>query len=184
MSCRGCDPVAACAEVADDLIDRLDAMDDLESTTPHRLARLLRLEDEPVGDWQCAELGAILRHQLSSPLSADLALDESPSQDAIRTFGDLLTHPLAPVHLLELLKDFAKAHCAHPLSSLPSEVMKVLYYSSIVAARLHAHQRITRLSDQDLCRGLSWLVDQPWLEERTRTLLTQGLSALSNKPVR
>jgi len=162
---------------------RTRTMDNLQSTTPGRLARLLRLDEDEaeVGEWQRKELGAILRHQLDSPLTADLAVEKGMS-GSIRTFGELLGHPDPPVRLLELLKDFAKAHCSHPRSSYPTEVMKAIYYASIEAALLRAGQRITRLSDEELSRGLAMLVDRPWLEERTRGLLMQGLSCLRAAP--
>jgi len=156
-----------------------DASESLRETTPDRLARLLRLDDDddPVGQWRVNELGAILRHQLDSPLTPDLAVPNR-SEKSIRTFGDLLQHPHPPLRSLTLLKDFAKAQCHHPRGVLPPEVMTVLYYASIVAARLHAHQRITGLSDHELCSGIASLMDQSWLEEDTRTLLTEGLAEL------
>jgi hypothetical protein len=160
-----------------------DASDNLQGTTPGRLARLLRADEDQVGDWRVNELGAILRHQLRSPLAPELPVP-AVSEEPIETFGDLLQHPHPPVQLLSSLKDFAKSHCAPRAGSLPSEVMAVLYYASIVAARLHAHQCITQLSDPELRRGIACVVEKPWIEENTRGLLTEGLAKIGRDVAR
>jgi hypothetical protein len=86
------------------------------------LTRLARLLDSTVDDrelWRPEEFGAILRHQFKVPLCADLGgLDprlgekleglRTPDGRPLATFGDLLHHPVPPMALLELVKEFAK----------------------------------------------------------------------------
>ncbi len=52
----------------------------------------------------------------------------------LKSFLDLFHHPVPPMELLTLTKDFAKANMDHPDSSLPNEVAAALYYTSIAAA--------------------------------------------------
>lgn len=150
----------------------------LKRTSPQQLARLFTLKTESAGEWRQAELGAILRHQLASPMAPELCPSSQAHGKAL-TYADLLWHPSPPVHLLRLLKEFAKSHCGHPLSAIPTEVMTVLYYASIVAARLHAGVRISQLTDSELRRGIEWIVDQPWIDDATRCLLIQAMAGLS-----
>src|SRR5512140_534007 len=83
---------------------------------PQRLASLFEAEREL---FSATELGALLAHQLASPLSFHWPkLDERLAQEMAsltdeeraswRTFGDLLGHPRPPAALLMLVKDFAK----------------------------------------------------------------------------
>ena len=158
-----------------------DTAESMVDATPQRLARLFSVDADPVGAWGAHELGAILRHQLASPVDAELSPPAVAHGGEIRTYADLLRHPHPPVELLRLLKNFAKCHCGHPLSALPAEVMAVLYYASIVAARFHAHARITRLTDSELQRGIDWIISQPWLEDTTRCLLDKALQNLKTE---
>jgi hypothetical protein len=77
-----------------------------------------------------------------------------------------------------MVKDFAKANCCHPASVLPEHVATLLYYASIVAASLHAHDNISLLSDEDLRAGISWVLDQTWVDERTQRLFAGALRTL------
>jgi hypothetical protein len=158
---------------------------------PRRLARLLGLGDTGAAEWRPEELRAILEHQLSAPLSLDLpssggASREGPEPAAtagtsgkrIETFDDLFHHPAPPVALLRMVKDFAKANCNHPESVLPNEIATLLYYESIVAARTHAGEQISHLTDDELKAGIGWVLVQPWVDAKTRGLFEEGLSAL------
>jgi len=162
---------------------------DIQSSDSRRLADLLEEGDCAERLWQPQELATILRHQLSAPVQFDLgglekglarklaALSEAEGL-LVRSFADLLFHPNPPVELLELTKRFAKACRAHPQGPLPHEIATLLYYASIVVAMLRCGTRITSLGDDSLRRGVGWLLEQPWLEERTRSLLNEGLKFL------
>jgi hypothetical protein len=153
------------------------------------LAQLLALDAPEAPGWLPGELGAVLRHQLTAPVEFDLGrLDPSAARrlqralraavPTIRTFADLFRHPKPPLPLLELTKQFAKASRNHPESPLPEEVASVLYYASIVAARLRWGRRITDLDDDALAQALQWGLQQEWMDDETRTLFRQGRQAL------
>jgi hypothetical protein len=96
----------------------------------------------------------------------------------LKSFADLFHHSAPPVELLELVKSFAKANLDHPESALPGEIASALYYLSIAAALVRLDQRITRLSDADLARGLQWAGEQVWLDDATKELLAKALQKL------
>ncbi|MCC5830625.1 MAG: hypothetical protein JJU36_14355 [Phycisphaeraceae bacterium] len=153
------------------------------------LSAAMSLAIKPVRLWRDHELGAILRHQLDSPVGFDLTELSDGMADrlrtvaqaqglALRTFADLLFHPSPPVELLILTKDFAKGHLLRRGSPLPRQVVVLLYYAGIVAAMLRCERRISELSDEQLRAGLKKLVEMPWIEPRLRELLTSGMAAL------
>jgi hypothetical protein len=139
--------------------------------------------------WRLEELAAILHHQLSAPVEFDLGtVEEGAGQRLtmltcgegllLRSFADLLHHPHPPVELLQLTKQFAKACWQHPDSPLPAEVAMLLYFASIAVALARCGQRITSLGDEALRPVFDWFARQPWVDEATRSLLSEGLGAL------
>ena len=139
--------------------------------------------------WRPEEFGAIFRHQLTAPLRTDLAglapqLGEklaglrTPDGRPVATFGDLLRHPVPPVPLLELVKEFAKTSRRPGRRQLPPEVASMLYYLSIGIALFRCDHRLTRLSDPALREGFRWASAQPWADEATRDLLGSAEACL------
>src|SRR5262249_43555272 len=145
-------------------------------------------EDPPRRLWPPEELGAILRHQLASSVQLDLesmgstvrtrliALtpDQQPGQ---RTFGQLFRLASPPLALLDLVKQFAKSSRVGGESGLPAEIATVMYLSSIVVARLRCGRRITAQSDESLLYGIQWVIDQPWVDEKTNELFREARTA-------
>jgi hypothetical protein len=155
-----------------------------------KLAALLATGEERARLWRPDELAAIFRHQISAPMLVDLGGFDSRTAARLKlvseaqglllkSFADLFLHASPPVELLELVKDFAKANLDHPESGLPAEIASALYYTSIAAALARRDTRISKLSDADLQRGLSWTRDQAWLDEKTRELLDQALAKIA-----
>lgn len=168
-------------------------------THPRSLAALLDVGGRDPNFWMPGELKDVLRHQLRAPLLFDLktvdreggAVDgwksgSSPAGRAGRSdrvstadpppasFGDLLHHPRPPLELLRLTKEFAKASDSRSDNPLPPEVATVLYYAAILVALVRHGRRITALSDSQLLDGLDWVLQQPWLDGRTRDLFAAG----------
>jgi hypothetical protein len=100
----------------------------------------------------------------------------------LTSFLDLFLHPVPPVELLTLTKDFAKGNMDHPDASLPNEVAAVLYYVSIAAAYVRLDQRISQLGDAEFQRGLEWSKGKPWVEARLQRLLDEALQKLARHP--
>ena len=155
-----------------------------------KLAALLATGEERARLWHPDELAAIFRHQISTPMVVDLGgfdprtaarlkLVSEAQGLLLKSFADLFHHPSPPMELLGLVKDFAKANLDHPESGLPVEIASALYYTSIASALVRRDTRISKLSDADLQRGLSWTREQTWLDEKTRDLAAQALEKIA-----
>lgn len=158
---------------------------------PQALALALGLSSSDLPVWTEGDLSGLLAHQLQSPLVFDLAHSDeftsgkwrqalSNSECPLDSFSQLLHHPHPPVALLDLMRRFFKESTTEGGDKpLPREVALLLYYAAIVAARLHAGQRISTLPDTELRRGLLWALAQPWLDDAPmRKLLEDGVKAL------
>jgi hypothetical protein len=170
-------------------MSEFDSAAALSKSPPKSLAAFLAAGAERARLWRPEELSAIFRHQLSAPILVDLGgFDPATSArlktlgDAqgllLKSFSDLFHHPVPPLELLTLTKDFAKANMDHPESSLPQEVAAALYYASIAAALVRLDARISQLKDAELQRGLGWAKDQPWVDDKTRELLAAALKKI------
>lgn len=156
----------------------------LDQAGPDQLAGLLECasSDQPL--WRLEDLGGILAHQLGLPLGVQPALrpaaeSSGGAQALALTLRDVLHGPGAPsVELLAQVKQFAKQQRLAAEAALPREICTVLYYGSIAAALVHRRQRISRLSDDELVRGLSWMAGQAWVDGATRALASQAVAAL------
>ncbi len=162
---------------------------DIYGSEPAELAELMELAEQPQNLWRSNELGAVLRHQLHAPVGFDLGGLEAAEVQGLRpvgeggdllinSFADLFHHPHPPLGLLRLVKQFAKANRAHPDSPLPVEVAALLYLLSIAVARLRCGERISSLDDDALREGLKWASEQCWLDNPTRSLITEAMDSL------
>lgn len=160
-------------------------MSELNRTTAGQLAGLMAPTEDPQNLWGADELRAIWRHQLTAPLEFDVGgLDEplasqwrslsTPAGSPARTFRDLLSHPTPPVALLDLVKEFGKAHSTHPESLLPREISMALYYTPIAVALVRCGQRLSSLPSDTLREGLRRVSQFPWLDEDTRALIQRA----------
>jgi hypothetical protein len=161
-------------------------------TDPRSLAPLL---DDAASEiiWCADELGAVWRHQLAAAIEFDLggwdatwgerllALQTASGAPA-RTFGEILHHPQPDVELLVLVKEFAKAHWAHPGSLIPREISLALYYTAIAAARVRRGKVISSLDEATLIEGLRRVLGVPWLDDLTRSLLAEAMKSSREFP--
>ena len=143
--------------------------------------------------WSPEEFGAIFQYQLSAAWECELDYTDPNlttrfrglSQADRRAPGSLMelyddAHP--SLALLKLAKDFARTAQKHPLSAIPKPVAIVLYYLAIASARVRRGQRITRLSDEELRRGLRWALRQSWVTGKPKDLLAQCETMIQNRP--
>jgi len=156
-------------------------------TSHHLLARLLTITAGSDAGWGDDDLGDILAHQLRMPLLAASGGAPSPgvtsrsgsgSQVSFVTFSDALLDPAPELPLLERIKDFAKDCRMNPDSTLPAEVAMILYFGSIVAARLRCGATITSMDDDALRNGVRWVLNRPWLDHGLRPLFSDAERAL------
>ena len=140
-------------------------------------------DDRP---WLAEDLAGVFRHQLRAPLAPDLSpenlQDQAETQalanaatPSIRTFEDLLHHPRPPLPLLQRCRDFAKKHGVESDGLLPTEVARVLYFTSILLARVQGH-KISSLGEEELRAGAEWIAHLTWIDARTRALALEPVS--------
>src|SRR5437660_535407 len=134
-----------------------------------RLAPLLEVgRDEP--RWRQRDMADLLAHQLRAPLLFDLGRLGSSNEEMVSelsqcggprlsNFADLFKHPTPPLELIKLTKNFAKACDTAPEGQLPTEIATILYYASILVARLRHGCWITELKMRDIRRGIKWALE-------------------------
>jgi hypothetical protein len=154
-----------------------------------QLSTLITSGDERSPLWRPDELAAMFRHQMSAPVLMDLGSFDPRTANQLKaltaaqglllsSFAELFNHSNPPIQLLQLVKDFAKGNLDHPESGLPREIATALYYTSIAAALVRLDKRISKLSNADLRRGLRLTQEQPWLDDRTKSLLSEALNRI------
>ncbi|NQU39442.1 MAG: hypothetical protein HQ523_05770 [Lentisphaerae bacterium] len=159
---------------------------------PTRVRELLDCAAAETLLWSTDDLRDVFDHQWATPLAMDLgglgqAMAEQvetlavSKQLLLRSFGDLLEHERPPLALLQLSKEFAK-RCLHsPHSTIPHDVARVLYFTTIAAALSRCGQRISSLSDARILEGIAWSLDCDWLAEKARTVLRSGQQTLTDR---
>jgi hypothetical protein len=154
-----------------------------------RLGELLELDTESLVGWLDEDLKVIFQHQLRTPLQLDWQILRPELAEKLKPwiaagsqcpvcYGDLFLKPNAPVELLELVKEFAKAHHVHPMSPLPREISRALYFTSIAAALAHRGQLISQLDPDHLQSGFSWALNQVWIHDVIRDIFRQAQSLI------
>jgi hypothetical protein len=163
------------------------------SGNPRKLAGLMSMAVQPSNEWSAQELAAMWMHQLDAPLLFDLSALSPRVGDTIAQatrvdpqplsrFVDLLRHHRPPVEVLQWTKDFAKSHMVGGAdAALPPDIAAVLYYGSILLARLRLGMRISELDETSLRRGVMRILEMPWLDEETHKLLASGLQSLAEQ---
>ncbi len=166
-----------------------DEHDSLRKVPSQRLARLIEAAETPGGSWNPADLAALLRHQLLAPLQE--AFGTHPDQDAdvlqVRAreksvpenLHQLFQNPVLSPELLRAAKNRAKADWKDAVGFLPREVSITIYFAAIAAALTRCRARITRQGDDRLRAAFMWMLDQPWIDARTKDLFREGLDQLS-----
>ena len=146
-------------------------MSDLDPSTnlSDALSELIAFDAQGRAIWPAKELAAKLEEPLIT-LGGELRSPE------IQTVRELLEHPDRPIELLRAVKDLSKRS---PGDLFPPEMALLLYYGSIAAAMVRCGQRITKLRDEDLRNGFTWVIKEPWVGESVCELFRQALSKLS-----
>ncbi|GEM_PF-370522 len=153
------------------------------------LSLLLDGVDQGEPHWTKEDLHAILRHQLQAPLQVDLGallpggagkLEQLASARGLllKSFRDLLTHPHPPAELLAMTKEFAKRNLIGPERTLPGDVARVMYFSSIGISIWKTGKNISQLPREKIRTGLAWCLGCGWLEPDIQNLLQEALDHL------
>jgi hypothetical protein len=155
---------------------------------------LIELSDGVQPDWLPEELAAILRHQLNAPLHVDLAAlvpevlrelqcggvsDEQLNQ----RFGELLLSRTPSLDLLQAIRRLVKRIDGNDSGvGVPREIGWVIYLAAVLAARVRLNQKIGSADDPTLRGWTDWAMQQTWLDESLRPLLTEGRQLFSMTP--
>ena len=165
-----------------------DTQSDIQKTDPKALAAIMDVDRDAENLWRTREMGSILRHQLAAPvvaelrsvrpqLAAEFTRFQISHDETFECLGDLFRHPTPPLKLLKLTKAFAKASRQDPDNPLPKELSTLLYFLSIVLAKIHWDKRITSLPDQQVRKGCRWGINQDWVEADMQQILQEGAIA-------
>ena len=149
------------------------SQDDLDKSQPPRLAEVLAVDPAAPEALSAEELGAILRHQLATPIARDTnsPVDSPDDGGDELTYGQLLAAGRPPLDVLRRVKTFAKSSKADPNGPLPPEVATVLYFATICRARLSHGSRISGLDDAGVAEGVRWTLRQAWVPESIHELV-------------
>lgn len=177
-------------------------MQDFDTTTAlsnsgaGNLLRLIELDDNTRTDWQPADQGPMLTHQLNASLDFDLsgeailsptviaALDDLPTAKdcGIETFGQLFLHPKPPIGLLKMCKGFFKRIAGlHAKDSSEHQVAYLCYLLSAVVANIRHGKKISSLNDAELLQAIGWGLKQSWVEASITKLLLEAQSSLQQR---
>lgn len=140
--------------------------------------------------WRPEELAAAWEYHLSAPPRFDLSrLDEAQADEVrellaeqgllLASLRGLLRHPVPPVELLELTKEFAETSLGAADPSLPPDVANVLYHLAVAVALTRGDERISARSDAELLRGLDWSLAQVWVDESSKATLGRARRAIA-----
>ena len=85
-------------------------------------------------------------------------------------------HERPPVEMLLRVKRFAEACKLNGEGPLPPPVAAVLYFASIVAARLRCDRRISELVDDVFTKGMEGAQAQAWVDPATRSIFDEAVA--------
>jgi hypothetical protein len=155
----------------------------IATTRLHLLSELLDLRAPSAHKWPEADLRAMLEHLLSAPLPLALGVRPGHVEPLLNgaslppafTLGDLYDHPAPPAALLRLVKDLAKSGANDPCSSLPADLLLLIYYAAVALARVRGVAGVSTIKAEPLERGMAWGAGLSWATPKFRSLFQTAL---------
>lgn len=161
----------------------------INKTDPKDLARIMSVSSADERLWRPEEMGALLQHQLVSPLESELrsvhtnllkefqrktqGADKPP-----RNCRELFLAKQPDPDVLRITKDFAKLCRQSDTNPVPEQIPTVIYFTSIAMAEVKCSARITSLPNSRIRSGLQWTIAQEWISPELRDLLQEALEQL------
>jgi hypothetical protein len=147
------------------------------------LSELLDVRTPAAHAWPEADLRAMLDHLLATPLTVALGMRPGQIDPLLKrenlpsgfTLGALYDHPTPPRSLLTVVKDAAKAGANDPWGGLPADLLLLVYYSVIAAAKVRGVAGVSAIKPEALERGLKWGASLRWVNARLRCLIEEAL---------
>ncbi len=141
-------------------------LDSVTTASPERASLLLGLDSAEV--W---------RRCLATPVG-ELLDSTSPDDEVDYPLAELLTVPDPPQALLVSLKRFGYMRMQHETEETPAEVGGAVYLSVIAAAIVRLNASISQTPPEVLQNCFDWLQAQDWIDDDTRTLMTEAKGSL------
>lgn len=164
---------------------------DSELFHPTMLAQLFEIGQHDRANWTTEDLQGMLIHQLDTPLpdylqpkaawTSEQAIsrpDGTSPQRTRHSFRQILLADTPPIELLKKMKNHVKGIRHNPDHPLPIEISTALYYACISAAWIHARAWISSTDAGSFRSGLTWLIDQSWVEPDLQQLYRSTLDQL------
>ena len=160
---------------------------DLAHTDPQSLADMMVVGDDSEV-WRDEDLSKVFAHLLgltlekviggAGPKVARLLDEQAAPDDRQRTIRDVLEDEHPKPELLDLIKRYAKAASKDAARPLPADVARTLYVLSIAAAMARTPRRNTKLRDEEVHRGIRWVLNRTWLNDSMRVQLKGALNVI------
>jgi hypothetical protein len=158
-------------------------MEPIATTRLHLLSELLDVRAPGTHAWPESDLRAMLEHLLIAPLPLALGIRPGHVESLLKganlaatfSLGDLFEEANPPVSLLRLVKDIFKTGANDPCSSLPGDLLLLLYYAVVALARVRGVGGVSSIKSEALDRGLRWGSDRPWVTAPLKSLLQGAL---------
>lgn len=152
------------------------------------IIQLLDADADALESWSQDDLSGMWRHMLTGGLLKEWVgltqqVDEIDGGGQL-TLGGLFEAQTPNLEQLRVAKAHAKLAGSEANNSMPSVIVKAVYYMSIAVAMTRYGQSITSFSDEALSQGLGWMAQQAWLDEASRATLREALELLSAQGVR
>ena len=80
--------------------------------------------------------------------------------------------------LLQLTKDFAKQILKESEDPQLKEIAAALYYVSYAAGMTRCGKRLGAMSGHELRGGFEWALARVWIDDRSKTLITEARGLL------
>ena len=157
---------------------------DPSSELSDALSELIAFDREGRAIWPARQLEEMLLTPLGEHAGAKLKKLMAEANPPITSAKDLLEHRAPSVELLAGVKDLAKRLKIDRAGTIAPEMSLVLYYGSIAAGLVRCGVRISKLRDEDLKNGFTWVITQQWVGESMREVFREGLRKLTAGPWR
>jgi hypothetical protein len=142
------------------------------------LSRLFQIDGCRDSAWNLDDMPGLLQHLLHLPLADAMAgLDPTAicgaqAHGAVlpSTLAELFAHPDPPLALLESVKVWSRRATRDDQAILPIDVVSLLYFASIAAAKVRLGQWISKLDPSLFRQGIEMLRSEPWVGEPFQSL--------------
>lgn len=92
------------------------------------------------------------------------------------SIGQMLHHTAPPLEWLKAIKSFVKRRRTYADEDTASEVLQAVYELCVAASLVTAGRSNSKKTETELAEDLQWLVQLPWIDERSREMGNDALT--------